>query len=143
MDDTLYVVTCCSRRGYYFELALHRKKAGQGWESENYLVTPFTAMYRLWVHKMTLDTVRNRLFLSYYSQGGGLFHLNLPKYEAYMNIWPDDEQEFLAYAGGPPTPTGGSISYLPIPREMTTIVSDDGGDTWRLAVTADFLTPIP
>jgi hypothetical protein len=140
-NNTLYVVTRCSRRGYYFELALSRKKQGQNWEAENYLRTPYAAYYRNWIHKMTADTTRNQLFLSYYSQSNGL-ELMLNDYNAYINIWRDQEKAYvIALNGDLPTPTDYVNTFFTVPSELCTLISSNGGDTWHLAVSSDF--PVP
>ena len=151
-NDTLYSVSRNSDPGYYFRLSLHRKKAGQPWEQPKHLVIPFKAYYEVWYHKLTIDPATDRLFLSYYSQGASL-SLFKDEYLAYLYTWPDREKSFKTQDpkdGQPRIPLGTDrdraqprkYEYYAAPAsEMTTLVSDDGGDTWRLAVTDDFKPP--
>ena len=90
-------------------------------------------MYKVWTHKMALDTVQNRLFLTYYSQSLGIW-VNIEDYNAYINIWRDREKAMLETWSEPP----GNGYYWVKPSEMCTLISENGGDTWRLAVTDDF-----
>jgi hypothetical protein len=141
-NNTLYAVTRCCRRGYYFEIALLRKKSNESsFEAEKYLRTPYTAYYRNWISKMSVDTTTNRLFLTYYSQSNAV-QLMLNDYNAYINIWRDREKGYvIALNGVLPTSTNYVTSYFGVPTEMCTLISSNGGDTWHLAVTNDF--PVP
>jgi hypothetical protein len=136
-NDTLYAVNICSRRGYVFELALFRKKAGQDWEPAKYLRTPYMPYYRVWTHKMAVDTITNKLYLSYYSQSL-MMQLFLDDYNAYINTWRDRERDMLIYSNGAIPSAQMYETYVTYPSEMCTLVSDDGGDTWHLAVSGDF-----
>ncbi len=143
-SDTLYSVTRNSHPGYYFRLSLHRKKAGQPWEEPKHLVLPFKPYYQIYYHKLVIDQVTNRLFLSYFSQGGAVSMFK-DEYLAYLYTWPDREKEFLLKREGPLVPRETYRHdnkkyeyYQPQSGEMTTLVSDDSGDTWHLATSADF-----
>ena len=145
-SDTLYTVTRNSHPGYYFRLSLHRKKPGQPWEQPKHLVLPFKAYYKIWYHKLVIDPATDRLFLSYYSQGASICVFK-DEYLAYIYTWPDREKPFLSGKDGPTLPLGSYRSkprkyafYTPPSGEMTTLVSDDHGDTWHLATTKDFLS---
>ena len=147
-DDTLYSVTRNSDPGYYFRLSLHRKKPGQPWEEPRHLVLPFKAYYKVWFHKLAIDPVSGRLFLSYYSQSPSVC-LFKDEFLAYLYTWPDREKHFLSGADGPKVPTGTYRKeprkyefYGPPASEPTTLVSDDGGDTWHLATTKDFFLAV-
>jgi hypothetical protein len=71
-NDTLYAVSRNSDPGYYFRLSLHRKKAGQPWETPRHLVLPFKAYYHVWYHKLAIDPATDRLFLAYWAQSASL-----------------------------------------------------------------------
>lgn len=147
-NDTLYSVSRNSHPGYYFRLSLHRKKAGQPWEEPKHLVLPYKPYYKIWYHKLTLDPSTDRLFLSYHSQSGSLC-LFKDEYLAHFYVWPEREKSFMTQKpkedGQPRIPLGACRGeprkyefYSASPTEMTTLVSDDGGDSWRLALTEDF-----
>ncbi|OHB44279.1 MAG: hypothetical protein A2Y13_09250 [Planctomycetes bacterium GWC2_45_44] len=144
-NNSLYVATRCSRRGYRFEIALSRKKTGQNWQSENYLVSPYKLYYQNWLQKMSYDPVSNRLFLTYFSQGGSVCVFK-DDYLAYLNVWPHIEKDSLEYSSGElPLGTDRDYSnprqyqyyYIPY-SECCILVSDDNGDSWHLATSQDF-----
>jgi len=144
-DDTLYSVTRCAEPGYYFRLSLHRKRPGQPWEEPRHLVLPFKAYYHIWFHKLVIDPKTDRLFLAYWAQSCSLC-LFRDEYRAYLDIWPDREKPFLSEDKGPKLPNGTYCCgdprnyefYSAPPGEPAILVSDDRGDTWRLATTPDF-----
>lgn len=144
-EDTLYCVTRNSHPGYRFRLSLHRKKAGQPWEEPMHLVLPFKPYYEVYYHRLVMDPATERLFLSYFSQSGSICVFR-DEYLAYVYQWPDREMDFLRDEDAV-LPTGTYAMeprkyqfYSPPPSEMSILVSDDRGDTWRLATTEDFVT---
>jgi len=145
-DDTLYAVTRNAEPDYYFRLSLHRKRPGKPWEEPRHLVLPFKPYYHVWFHKLVIDPPTGRLFLSYYAQSPSVC-LFKDEYRAYLDIWPDKERGFLSGPDGPELPQGTNCSgeprqyafYEAPASELATLVSADGGDTWHLATTADFL----
>jgi len=145
-EDTLYSVTRHSDPGYYFRLSLHRKRADQPWEEPKNLVVPYNPYYEVYYHKLVLDPVTERLFLAYWSQSPSICVFR-DEFRAYAYIWPDREVDFLSVAEAV-LPTGAWQTeerkyqfYAPRPSEPTILVSEDRGETWRLAVTADFAPP--
>lgn len=141
-NDILYTVTRNSDPGYYFRLSLHRKLPGQPWEQPQHLAIPYKAYYKVWYHKLSIDPVRGRLFLAYWSQTASLC-LFRDEYEAAIYMWPDREKRFLT--GNPVLPLGSYKHeprkyqfYTAPPSELTVILSEDQGKTWRLATTEDF-----
>jgi len=145
-EDILYSVTRHSDPGYYFRLSLHRKRSGQPWEKPRPLVVPHNPYYEVYYHKLVMDPVTQRLFLVYWSQSASIC-LFRDEFRAYAYIWPDREIDFLS-VNGAVLPTGALRTkkrkyqfYAPKPSEPTILVSDDRGDTWRLAVSADFKPP--
>ena len=145
-NDTLYTVTRNSDPGYYFRLSLHRKRAGEAWEAPRHLVLPFKNYYKIWFHKLVMDGATGRLFLSYYSQSTAICVFK-DEYLSYVYVWPDRERGFLSGPDGPVLPQGADRSrtktrkyqfYSAPPGEPAILMSDDGGDTWRLAVSEDF-----
>jgi hypothetical protein len=141
--DNLYTVTRHSDPGYYFRLSLHRKLAGQPWSDPQYLVVPYKPYYHVYYHKLALDPVRQRLFLSYAAQTGSLC-LFRDEFYAAVYMWPDREKRFLTQ--NPNLPLGSLDTKPPVkyefysapPSELCVMVSADQGQTWRLATTEDF-----
>lgn len=145
-QDTLYSVTRHSDPGYYFRLSLHRKRAGQPWEQPKNLVVPHSPYYEVYYHKLVMDPVSERLFLAYWSQSPSICIFR-DEFRAYAHIWPDREVDFLSVKDAV-LPTGACRSektkyqfYAPKPSEPTILVSDDHGDSWRLALSPDFAPP--
>ena len=121
-EDNLHLVSRWAGSGYYFRLVYQRKKAGQEWEPHKTLVTPFRSGYCAWQQKINIDRL-GRLFLNYaYFPAADL---TKAQKEAYAKKWPED------------VTTTGTLSIRP--HGHTMLISEDSGDTWRLAVTDDFV----
>ena len=115
---------------YYMRLAYLRKPAGQDdWEPRRTLVRPFRTNYSHWYQKPAIDRF-GRLFLSYIYYGNCLSPTDATDYEAKYGeslVWERD------CAGGT------RAYYQPMTEhEPVVLMSDDHGDSWRLATTADF-----
>lgn len=143
-DDTLYSVTRCSIPGYYFRLTLHRKRPGQDWEQQH-LVTPFKPYYHVWYHKLSIEPGTGRLFLFYAAQAGQMC-LFRDELEAFIYQRPDLAASMLGQDEEPKLPLGTyrtegrKYAFYSVPSgEPGILVSADGGDTWNLGTTADFL----
>jgi len=145
-NDTLYTVARNSYPGYLFRLSFYRKKVGQPWEKAKHLVVPFKPYYKVWYHKLVMDPVTERLFLSYYAQSPRV-SLFKDEYMAYIYTWPDREKNMLKSKQYYEVPLGTDRDrtsprdyrlYSVSESEIATIVSDNGGDTWHLAETKDF-----
>jgi hypothetical protein len=144
-DDTLYSVTRCSEPGYYFRLALHRKRPGQEWEQQH-LIQPSKPYYHVWYHKLSIEPRTGRLFLAYFAQTGQMC-LFRDELEAFVYQRPDLAAGMLGAGEEPKFPVG---TYCGTPRkyafygvpggEPGLLVSPDGGDTWHLGTTRDFLS---
>lgn len=133
-NDTLHVVGRYSGHGYFFGLWYMRKKAGQAWE-ENLgpLVMPFRRYYSCWYHKLTMDR-QGRLFLSYI-YFGDQFDRGTPytyEIDAYRARWPWEEVVLVDPVA---TYYSGQKAHEPC-----VLMSDDGGDHWRLALTTSLQT---
>ncbi len=104
-----------------------RKKSGQSWESRNDLVIPFlkyNSNYLNCYQKLGHDR-RGRLFITYWN------------YRANWGQTPEEIQEQQdAYDAKWPCDAG---TYA---HDPAILISDDGGDNWRLAVTDDFVNGI-
>ena len=140
--DNLYVVTRAADVGYEFRLALHRRRAGAtSWEPARYLTSPHKPYYQVYFHKLTIDRATNRLYLAYWGQSATMCFFQ-DDLAAAAFIWPDREASFRAQAGTRLTLHNASppvYGYADAPpSELTLLLSDDGGDVWRLATTPDF-----
>lgn len=127
-DDTLHVVGRWAGAGYYFRLVYMRKKVNADWEPHRYLMVPFRNMYSCWYHKLAVDR-KGRLFLSYIYYANQLSPSEL---ESYKAKWPDETPT-------EPTQHAGNWRWGFNPHDPGMLVTDDGGDTWRLTTTVDFL----
>ncbi|SDC12986.1 Carbohydrate binding domain (family 11) [Paenibacillus sp. UNCCL117] len=145
-DDTLYLVTRNSQRGYNFDMTLYRKPAGQAWAASVNLAERFKSYYEVWNQKLKVDPDSGDLYLTYYSQSRQS-QMFKDEYDAYMFVWPDREQ--LKNPSGTLTPMGTyqtqgrkytTFSGM-VPTGMSTLISRDSGLTWRLLTTADFQSP--
>ena len=145
-DDTLYSVTRCSDPGYYFRMSLHRKRPGQEWE-RHHLVMPCKPYYHVWYHKLSIDPASGRLFLAYFAQTGSMC-LFRDELEAFLYQRPDLAAGMLGSEAEPKLPAGTyretgkprKYAFYGVPGgEPGVIVSSDGGETWHLGVTRDFL----
>ncbi|THF78741.1 BNR-4 repeat-containing protein [Cohnella fermenti] len=141
-NDTVYLIARDSARGYKFDLTLYRKKAGQSWEPVKFLVQRSRSFYEVWNQKLSLDPYTGRLYLTYYSQSRQV-QIYKDEYDAFQYMWPD--RQMLTDPAGVNTPSGttgtATKQYQTLnlkPSEPVTLISDDGGDTWHLAVSEDF-----
>lgn len=151
--DNLYSIHRSTLEIYNNRLVLYRKQSGGEWESERTIVAPFKLMYGVWYHKLVYDPTRDRLFLTYYAVPGTQ-DITWDSFEFFVFALPDIEKPLSANAavandgerrkgGSNRGHTGpevkGNNFYLHVGRDIVTLVSSDGGDNWRLAVTADFI----
>jgi len=98
------------------------------WEELGPLLVPFHRAYSIFYHKLSIDG-RDRLFLTYYYYAD---QLSDEEKAAYLAKWPEE------FEGGK-APEG----KFPVkPHDPVIIMSDDAGDTWRIALTEDFLAGI-
>lgn len=115
-QDTLHVVGRWAGDSYTFRLAYLRKKKDQPWEANRDLVVPFKGNYHVWYHKLTIDR-RGRLFLNYVCRAAIKRADEVP---SFLRKWPTraPEGDFLT-------------------QSHCLLLSEDGGDSWRLATSAD------
>ncbi|MCK9479148.1 MAG: BNR-4 repeat-containing protein [Firmicutes bacterium] len=132
-----------------FDLILTRKKQGGGWEKIP--VVKFDQrnnMYTLWLHKMSINTKNDKLFLTYYAgvssqsdmtkEDSGSMFFHRPDIEKANLIWFKSKAAYPR--GAKYSATGKAVTLVSSYNgDMCTLVSDDGGTTWRLAVTEDFI----
>ena len=119
-NDTLHCVARWAGAGYRFRLVYLRKREGRPWDEQKHLVRPFGGNYSVYYHKLNIDR-RGRLFVNYVYTRAARYG---DEVAAYSKKWPAED---------------GSVSF--IRREPCLLISDDSGDSWRLAVTDDFTAP--
>ena len=115
-EDTLHCVARWAGDGYRFRLSYVRKPRDGEWEVRPHLVIPFAGNYSVYYHKLNLDR-RGRLFVSYEYTRAARFD---DEVAAHTKKHPlaDPDLDFII-------------------KDPSLLVSDDGGDSWRLAVTDD------
>ena len=116
-NNTLHCVARWAGAGYFFRLVYLRKKTNENWDDHKYLTIPFRSGYSIWYHKLTLDR-KGRLFCNYLYTGGGL---NGDERASYFRKYPGQSE---------------SLRFLK--QDPCVLVSDNGGDAWRIAITNDF-----
>ena len=134
-EDTIHVVTRSTPADVYrFDLVYFRKKADLLWEKETNLVIPDHINYSNYYHKLNIDP-QGRLFLNYsYYANRFSAETSPPEAQAYLLRWPEDP---IRLGTGEPSHWGkweGVTDHGPV-----ILMSDDGGDSWRIALTEDFL----
>jgi hypothetical protein len=132
-DDTLHLAMRSIIPTYSFTLSYTRKKTGQGWEKIKPLVLPFRAYYGHWYHQLNMDN-NGVLYLNYWYLANNLFDDEL---EAYQQKWPDEDINL----SGAYKPTNNTYwwNLYPLYHSPAMLVSYDNGDSWKLAVTSDFI----
>lgn len=99
------------------------------WEERGSLVVPYWhKAYSIFYQKLSVDRL-DRLFLTYYYYAA---QLSSEEIAAYRTKWPDERV--------PEAPDPGRLWMRP--HDPVILVSDDGGDTWRVAQTPDFAAGI-
>ncbi len=148
--DTMHLVsrfagTILGRSNYGMQLTYLRKPAEAPlWDKAKFLVDPNRSRYHVWYHKMSLDDVGN-LYLSYMSYTNEFDTVPLPgeasnEYDAYMSRWPFDGDGNLGCTLAGSTWRGCSAVQA---HDMSMLLSNDGGESWRLATTPDFQGAVP
>lgn len=109
------------RRGGDYRLSYARKKLGQPWECMGGLVVPGNDAYSIYMHTLTVDRL-GRLFLHYYYRADILSQRDKEQYRAKWPDAPDPEVQSNIRTHDP-----------------VIIMSDNGGDSWKIATTEDFI----
>lgn len=117
---------------YIMRISYLRKPFGEDWEPRRTLVRPFRTNYSHWYQKPAIDRL-GRLFLSYIYYGTCL----LPEdADSYREKYPE---ETIVQAEAHCDGAKRRHKYSGITEhEPVVLISDDHGETWRLATTADF-----
>lgn len=144
LENTLHIVARWAGNSYEFQLAYLRKKANADWEPRRTLVVPFKKYYSNWYQKLTVDKF-GRLFLNYRYYGDQLFKEEV---EAYRAKWPADglvENVPTCKPASIDPPSNDYCEYGLTLRahDPVVLISDDGGDSFRVATTADFSPGFP
>ncbi|MEM9291659.1 MAG: choice-of-anchor Q domain-containing protein [Acidobacteriota bacterium] len=94
------------------------------WQDLGKLVVPKPSHYSIWYHKLSIDRA-DRLFLTYFYYS---HNLSAGESAAYIAKWPEEDRD-----------GDGLISNSEAQaHDPVILMSDDGGDRWRLATTSDF-----
>ena len=126
--DTLHLVS--RRKNANDRLSLHYMRKGREdpeWVDLGDLVVPKPTHYSNWYHKLTIDR-RGVLYLAYFYYS---HHMTDDECAAYTRKWP---QEPITCDGG--GKESGANAHDPV-----VLMSGDGGDSWKIATTADFVAP--
>jgi hypothetical protein len=126
--DTLHVVT----RGYPYHLTYLRARRSPAarvidqwqWDPPKHVIEHQRQGYGIYYHKLAIDR-RDRLFASYWYFA---FRLTPEEEEVYRNRWPDEVTD------------NGEIDHHP--HDPVLLMSDDAGDSWRLATTDDLFAEV-
>lgn len=134
--NTLHLVGRLRDENARATLTYMRKKEGQGWEKPRSLVVPFHTGYSGYYHRLNIDR-KGRLFLSYSYIGN---YLSLEAIAAYRSKWP--REKVPPWKKQSQYQKGDFLHYYTKPHDPAMLMSDDGGDTWRLALTDDFTSAL-
>jgi hypothetical protein len=144
-----YVALCCDKKDTLHIVASHwgtykcldgggtqkivltylRKQKDKPWDAPKALVVPYHLSYSIFYHRLNIDR-KGRLFLSYMYYADCM---TADEMAAYRAKWPNEKIEVVR--------TEDSRYYCSglRPHDPCILMSDDGGDTWRLATTKDFV----
>lgn len=140
-NDTIYTITRDSTDGYHFDQVMYRKKKGGEWERIKMLKF-WKGSYMIWGTDVYMDPETGALYINYRSKTSWL-ELFADDWAAKDFIFPDKSARLTDVA-----PVGVGYPYFPghyansgsEPRgEHVNVVTYDGGDTWRLATTEDYM----
>ncbi len=132
--DNLHLISRWAGNRYLFRLVYMRKKPGENWEEQQCLVEPFHNNYACWYHKLTADR-KDRLFLKYRTY---INHFDRKTLEAYDKKWPQEkikDKQRGKWRGNPRHQIG---KFKVKAHDPVILMSDDNGQTWRIAITKDF-----
>jgi hypothetical protein len=144
-----YVALCCDKKDTLHIVASHfgtyngldhggtpkvvlvylRKQKDKPWDAPKALVVPFHNSYSIYYHKLNIDR-KGRLFVNYMYYADCM---TTDEIAAYRAKWPNEKIKIVR--------TEDSRYYCSglQPHDPCILMSDDGGDTWRLATTKDFV----
>lgn len=136
-NDTLYTIHRSTTDVYNNHLGLYVKPAGQPWQGEEVLVTPYRYMYKVWGHKAIYNPATGGITLGFYSHSS-MKQLMLDQYWFDIFQYPDEEK---AYRGGKSDiglPEGNKCKmYVGPAAELTLLTFDPDTKQWNLTVGKD------
>lgn len=136
-NDTLYTIHRSTTDVYNNHLGLYVKPAGQPWQGEEVLVTPYRYMYKVWGHKAIYNPATGGITLGFYSHSS-MKQLMLDQYWFDIFQYPDEEK---AYRGGKSDiglPEGNKCKmYVGPAAELTLLTFDPDAKQWKLTVGKD------
>lgn len=136
-NDTLYTIHRSTTDVYNNHLGLCVKPAGQPWQGEEVLVTPYRYMYKVWGHKAIYNPATGGITLGFYSHSS-MKQLMLDQYWFDIFQYPDEEK---AYRGGKSDiglPEGNKCKmYVGPAAELTLLTFDPDAKQWKLTVGKD------
>lgn len=136
-NDTLYTIHRSTTDVYNNHLGLYVKPAGQPWQGEEVLVTPYRYMYKVWGHKAIYNPATGGITLGFYSHSS-MKQLMLDQYWFDIFQYPDEEK---AYRGGKSDiglPEGNKCKmYVGPAAELTLLTFDPDTKQWKLTVGKD------
>ena len=129
--DNLHLTARWAGAGYKNYLIYMKKPAGKSWLPQKILVEPFKTLYSVYYHKMSQD-LYGRIFINYSYYGN---ELTADQAAAYDKKWPEDK---ILSAGKAKFILNGTW-YKVKNHDPVLLVSNDSGDSFRLALTEDFI----
>jgi hypothetical protein len=124
-------------QGFFYNLASLRKdtRAGTAWTANQYLAYPARTYYQNYQHRMSYNAASDRLCLSFAHYPN---FFSLSEYNAYVNTFPGDNVQAEAAPTGTARPYYVNVqTHWPVD-----LLSSDGGASWKIASTADFIQGI-
>ncbi|MGH9160381.1 MAG: BNR-4 repeat-containing protein, partial [Vicinamibacteraceae bacterium] len=134
--DTLHLVS--RQNNARDRLSLHymrKRRDDPKWLDLGDLVVPKPAHYSNWYHKLTIDR-RGVLYLAYFYYSHGLTE---DECKAYDNKWSDEHVVCAGVKGECEDPDATECRINA--HDPVLLMSGDGGDSWKIATTADVVAP--
>lgn len=140
-EGTIYAITRDSTNSYHFDQVLYRKKKGEEWERIK-MLHYWKGSYMVWGTDVYMDPETEAIYVNYRSKTNWL-ELFADDWAAKDFIFPDKSvrsTEVSPKGVGYPYFGGNYANSGSNPRgEHVTVVTYDGGDTWKLATTEDYM----
>jgi hypothetical protein len=138
--DTLHIVAslwsdyqCLNHGGIQKSILVYlRKRKDKPWDAPKSLVVPFHLSYSIYYHKLNIDR-KGRLFVNYMYYADCM---TADEIAAYRAKWPDEPIKVVSTVDSRYNCSGLR------PHDPCILMSDDSGDTWRLATTKDFVNGV-
>ena len=128
--DNLHLTARWAGDGYKNYLIYMKKPFGRDWLPQKILVEPFKTLYSCYYHKMSQDLL-GRIFINYSYYGN---ELKKDESRAYDKNWP----EHNIFAKGIVDAPNGYFYMKVKNNNPVMLVSNDAGNSFRLALTPDF-----